>query len=59
MHGGGGGYDDANMPPINVSGSYTGQRLSENAVTLPSGPVSGGTTGGERLSQDLFQTGFD
>jgi outer membrane protein, multidrug efflux system len=45
-------------PTIAVSGSYTRQRRSENAFTLPSGAVSG-AAGGGNLTQDLFQTGFD
>jgi NodT family efflux transporter outer membrane factor (OMF) lipoprotein len=50
-------------PTINVSGAYTRQRFSENALTLPSGTGSGGTSGAGSPSfqreQDLFQTGFD
>jgi outer membrane protein, multidrug efflux system len=45
-------------PTIDVSGSYTRQRSSENAFTLPSGAVSGAASG-RNLTQDLFQTGFD
>ena len=49
-------------PTINVSGSYTRQRVSENALTLPS--ATGSSTPGGGISsfkpeQDLFQTGFD
>ena len=50
-------------PTINVSGSYTRQRFSENALTLPSGTGSNSTSSGGVSSfkpeQDLFQTGFD
>jgi len=50
-------------PTINVSGSYTRQRFSENALTLPSGTSSNSTPSGGISSfepeQDLFQTGFD
>jgi multidrug efflux system outer membrane protein len=53
-------------PSINVSGSYTRQRSSENAIPLSLGGISGGTNGaptpflqGLKLDQDLFQAGFD
>ena len=53
-------------PTINVSGSYTRQRSSENAIPLSLGGASSGTSGGGtpflrglKLEQDLFQTGFD
>jgi outer membrane protein TolC len=53
-------------PTINVSGSYTRQRSSENAIPLSLGGASGGMPGGPspflpglKLEQDLFQTGFD
>ncbi len=49
-------------PLINVSGSYTRQRRSENVPVLPSGAVSS-TTGGvkpsSQVEQNLFQSGFD
>ncbi len=50
-------------PTINVSGSYTRQRFSENAATLPSGTGSSSAPSGGISSftpeQNLFQTGFD
>lgn len=53
-------------PAIDVSGSYTRQRASENAIPLALGGVGGSTSGapapflrGLKLDQDLFQTGFD
>jgi outer membrane protein, multidrug efflux system len=53
-------------PSINVSGSYTRQRASENAIPLSLGGAGNATSGGPspflqglKLEQDLFQTGFD
>jgi multidrug efflux system outer membrane protein len=53
-------------PTINLSGSYTRQRASENAIPFSSGAGSSSTSGGPspflqglKLDQDLFQTGFD
>src|SRR5215510_8143245 len=49
-------------PTLHVSGSYTRQRASEHARTLPSGAASNAAGGGGQsapLEQNLFQTGFD
>jgi outer membrane protein, multidrug efflux system len=53
-------------PTINVSGSYTRQRSSENAVPFSLGGAGSGTPGGLppflqglKLEQNLFQAGFD
>ena len=48
-------------PTLNVSGSYTRQRASEHARTLPSGAASSAAGGSSSvpLEQNLFQTGFD
>jgi NodT family efflux transporter outer membrane factor (OMF) lipoprotein len=50
-------------PTINVSGPYARQRVSENALTLPSSTGGNSTSSGGtpffKPEQDLFQTGFD
>jgi outer membrane protein, multidrug efflux system len=53
-------------PTIDVSGAYTQQQSSENAIPFSSGGASNATSGapspflqGLKLDQDLFQTGFD
>ncbi len=49
-------------PTINVSGSYTRNRRSENVAGLPSGAASSTAGGGipsVKPEHDLFQSGFD
>jgi outer membrane protein, multidrug efflux system len=50
-------------PTVDVSGSYTRNRLSENALSLPflggGGALGGGTLPGIDLDQNLYKTGFD
>jgi multidrug efflux system outer membrane protein len=50
-------------PSINVSGSYTRHRRSENVSPAQAGSANGGTAMGPApfgtLEQDLFQSGFD
>src|SRR5262249_35267064 len=49
-------------PTLHVSGTYTRQRVSEHARTLPSGAASSAAGGGSPsvpLEQNLFQTGCD
>jgi NodT family efflux transporter outer membrane factor (OMF) lipoprotein len=47
-------------PTVDVSGSYTRNRASENAFGLPSqGAVITPSGGGANLDQNLYRTGFD
>lgn len=47
-------------PNLNVSGSYSRNRSSENAIGVPSqGAVLAPTSRGANLDQNFYQTGFD
>ena len=47
-------------PTVDVSGSYTRNRSSENAIGLPTqGAVVTPSGGGANLDQNLYRTGFD
>ena len=46
-------------PTVDVSGSYTRNRASGNAVGSPSQGAVAAPGGGRQLEQDLFKTGFD
>ena len=47
-------------PTVDVSGSYTRNRSSENAIGLPAqGAVVTPSGGGANLDQNLYRTGFD
>jgi multidrug efflux system outer membrane protein len=46
-------------PTVDVSGSYTRSRASENAFSLPSQGVSGSFSSVGDGPQDLFRSGFD
>jgi NodT family efflux transporter outer membrane factor (OMF) lipoprotein len=52
--------ESAAWPTVDVSGSYSRSRTSENAIA-PSGQTSGGSPffSGSNNGQDLFRTGFD
>jgi outer membrane protein, multidrug efflux system len=47
-------------PTVDVSGSYTRNRASENAIGAPAqGAVLAPSGGGENLDQNLYRSGFD
>jgi NodT family efflux transporter outer membrane factor (OMF) lipoprotein len=46
-------------PTVDVSGSYTRNRASENAVGSPSQGAVAAPGGGRQLEQNLFKSGFD
>jgi outer membrane protein, multidrug efflux system len=47
-------------PTVDVSGSYTRNRASENAIGAPAqGAVVAPSGGGENLDQNLYRSGFD
>jgi outer membrane protein, multidrug efflux system len=47
-------------PAVDVSGSYTRNRASENAIGAPAqGAVVAPSGGGSNLDQNLYRTGFD
>ena len=47
-------------PTLDVSGSYTRNRASENAIAAPGqGAVIAPSGGGANLDQNLYRTGFD
>ena len=48
------------MPSVNVSGSYTRNRASENAIGAPvQGAVAAPSGGGANLDQNFYRSGFD
>jgi len=54
------GFTAADLwPKVNVSGSYSRNRSSENAVGSRTQGAVAAPGGGRQLEQDLFRTGFD